>query len=81
MYVLLLFPLSQSCHAYFFCDSAPEQLGAALVKDMGKKFSATFDCIGCVGEIELHKDKDHETWAINSFVKFPVAAVDDAEAV
>lgn len=41
-----------------------------LVHEIGSKFSAAFDRIGCAGEIQLHKPEDYDKWAINIFVKF-----------
>ncbi|KIY46041.1 P-loop containing nucleoside triphosphate hydrolase protein [Fistulina hepatica ATCC 64428] len=41
-----------------------------LVNSIGQKFSATFDRIGCAGEIRIHEDEDYEKWAIDILVKF-----------
>ncbi|KAL1705307.1 hypothetical protein EV121DRAFT_258668 [Schizophyllum commune] len=41
-----------------------------LVSSIGKKFSATFDRIGCAGEVRIREDPDYEKWAIDILVKF-----------
>ncbi|KAL1748730.1 hypothetical protein HDZ31DRAFT_28723 [Schizophyllum fasciatum] len=41
-----------------------------LVSSIGKKFSATFDRIGCAGEVRIREDPDYDKWAIDILVKF-----------
>ncbi|KAF8237930.1 P-loop containing nucleoside triphosphate hydrolase protein [Tricholoma matsutake] len=41
-----------------------------LVASIGEKFSASFDRIGCAGEIRISQHEDYEKWAIDILVKF-----------
>ncbi|KAF9458464.1 P-loop containing nucleoside triphosphate hydrolase protein [Collybia nuda] len=41
-----------------------------LVTSIGEKFSASFDRIGCAGEIRISEHEDYEKWAIDILVKF-----------
>ncbi|KAF8076878.1 hypothetical protein FPV67DRAFT_1605252 [Lyophyllum atratum] len=41
-----------------------------LVASIGEKFSASFDRIGCAGEVRISEHEDYEKWAIDILVKF-----------
>ncbi|KAH0588207.1 hypothetical protein H2248_006920 [Termitomyces sp. 'cryptogamus'] len=41
-----------------------------LVASIGEKFSASFDRIGCAGEVRISQHEDYEKWAIDILVKF-----------
>ncbi|KAJ8087221.1 Structural maintenance of chromosomes protein 5 [Marasmius tenuissimus] len=41
-----------------------------LVENIGEKFSAAFERIGCAGEIRIREDEDYDKWAIDIYVKF-----------
>jgi len=41
-----------------------------LVDNIGVKFSAAFDAIGCAGEIRIGKDESYKDWRIDIYVKF-----------
>ncbi|KAG7097539.1 hypothetical protein E1B28_004878 [Marasmius oreades] len=41
-----------------------------LVDNIGEKFSAAFERIGCAGEIRIREDDDYDRWAIDILVKF-----------
>ncbi|GLB34268.1 putative P-loop containing nucleoside triphosphate hydrolase protein [Lyophyllum shimeji] len=41
-----------------------------LVASIGEKFSASFDRIGCAGEVRIRQHEDYEKWAIDILVKF-----------
>ncbi|KAG6844359.1 hypothetical protein H0H87_007540 [Tephrocybe sp. NHM501043] len=41
-----------------------------LVTSIGEKFSASFDRIGCAGEVRISQHEDYEKWAIDILVKF-----------
>ncbi|KAG6841292.1 hypothetical protein C0991_012462 [Blastosporella zonata] len=41
-----------------------------LVASIGEKFSASFDRIGCAGEVRISQNEDYEKWAIDILVKF-----------
>ncbi|KAF9266101.1 P-loop containing nucleoside triphosphate hydrolase protein [Marasmius fiardii PR-910] len=41
-----------------------------LVGNIGEKFSAAFERIGCAGEIRISENEDYDRWAIDILVKF-----------
>ena len=41
-----------------------------LVSDISESFSASFQKIGCAGEIKLGEHEDYDKWSIDILVKF-----------
>jgi len=41
-----------------------------LVASIGRKFSASFDRLGCAGEVRISEHEDYDKWAIDILVKF-----------
>ncbi|KAI9341040.1 P-loop containing nucleoside triphosphate hydrolase protein [Zopfochytrium polystomum] len=41
-----------------------------LIGKISDAFSASFDAIGCAGEVKLKQEEDFDKWGINIFVKF-----------
>ena len=41
-----------------------------LVDNIGERFSAAFDRIGCAGEVRIAEHEDYDRWAIDILVKF-----------
>ena len=42
----------------------------SLVHHVNQRFSASFDRMGCAGEVRLSRDPDYEKWGIDILVKF-----------